>query len=184
MSDNFKFRAMTYNLHLFGDASGLVGDIVDFVSIFGIGSPLTYYDDQRLIKIIRAIRTESPLPDVSGLTEVWDKRFADRLVKKLSDLYPYFAIGSYVRSSDDSITFALPDFDILGAGLLLMSRHPFDGEPVFYPYMSEAGFDAWAEKGVLAARIQVPDISATVGVLLTHLQADSDKADVRREQLS
>ena len=184
MSDNFQFRAMTYNLHLFGDAPGLVGDVVDFFSIFGIGKPLTYYDDQRLTEIIRAIRAESPLPDVIGLTEVWDKRFADRLVEKLSDLYPYSAVGSYVRSSDGAITFALPDFDILGAGLLLMSRHPFNGDPVFHPYMSESGFDAWAEKGVLAARIQVPGISATVGVLLTHLQADKDKADVRREQLS
>ena len=182
MPDSFKFRAMTYNLHLFGDSSGLI-DLVDFASIFGIGDPLTFYDDQRLTEIIRAIRAESPQSDVIGLTEVWDKRFAALLVEKLRDLYPYFAIGSYVPSSDGAITFALPDFDILGAGLLLMSKHPFDGEPVFYPYMSEAGFDAWAEKGVLAARIQVPDISATVGVLLTHLQADSDKADVRREQL-
>ena len=182
MPDSFKFRAMTYNLHLFGDSSGLI-DLVDFASIFGIGDPLTFYDDQRLTEIIRAIRAESPRPDVIGLTEVWDKRFAALLVEKLRDLYPYFAIGSYVPSSDGAITFALPDFDILGAGLLLMSKHPFDGEPVFYPYMSEAGFDAWAEKGVLAAKIQVPDINATVGVLLTHLQANSDEADVRRDQL-
>ena len=186
MLDSFKFRAMTYNLHLFGDSAA------------GIE---TFNDDQRLTEIIRAIRAESAPPDVIGLTEVWDESFAERLKNELSDLYPYVAVGSFESNVGVAVAtillgglviptaiwaalIASGATNIIGSGLVLMSRHPFDSEPVFHPYMSESGFDAWAEKGVLAARIQVPSISATVGVLLTHLQADSDKADVRREQLS
>ncbi|MYB39983.1 hypothetical protein F4X86_01640 [Candidatus Saccharibacteria bacterium] len=67
---------------------------------------------------------------------------------------------------------------------MLLSRHPFDGDPTFHPFSTEAGFDAWADKGVLAARINVPGAAATVGVLLTHLQADRDQAEVRRLQLA
>ncbi len=185
MSYRFKFRAMTYNLHLFGNSLGAIDNYVDVASTLGIADPLTFYDDQRLSEFIYIIRNKLHRPpDVIGLTEVWDKSLAERLEDELSDLYPHIAAGSYVSSRDGAITFSLPDFDVLGAGLLLMSRYPFDGDPVFHPYISEAGFDAWAEKGVLAAKIQVPDIAATVGVLLTHLQADSDEADIRRDQLA
>lgn len=183
MPDNFEFRVMTYNLHLFGDSLGTIDTIVDIASNFG-ADPLTFYDDQRLSEFIYIIRNKfRPLPDVIGLTEVWDKSFAERLENELGDLYPYIETGSYVHHPDNGIAFSLPDFDVLGAGLLLMSKYPFDGDPVFHPYISEAGFDAWAEKGVLAAKIQIPDISATVGILLTHLQANSDEVDVRRDQL-
>ena len=189
MPDSFTFRAMTYNLHLFG------GSVAGFE---------TFNDDQRLTEIIRAIRAESPPPDVIGLTEVWDCRFAERLENELGDLYPYIAVGSFESNVGVAVTTILLGglfipaalwlglidagaVNAIGSGLVLMSRYPFDGDPVFHPYISEAGvfesFDAWAEKGVLAVKIQVPDISATVGVLLTHLEADSDKADVRRDQL-
>ena len=51
MVDKSSLRAMTYNLHLYGDANGLL-DI-------GIGG-LEYYDQQRLTKFIENMRKENP----------------------------------------------------------------------------------------------------------------------------
>lgn len=184
MRQDFRFRALTYNVHLFGRSMAGISDIVDILSGLGVMDSLTFHDEERLEEIIWAIRAESPHPDVIGLTEVWDKRFADRVVHELRDLYPHAVHGSTLSPGDASIVFKLPDWDVLGAGLLLLSRHPFDEDPTFHPFSTEAGFDAWADKGVLAARINVPGAAATVGVLLTHLQADRHQADVRRLQLA
>ena len=186
MRQEFRFRALTYNVHVFGNSLRKVGDIIDFLSFLPGVNPVTYHDEERLGEIIRAIRAESPHPDVIGLTEVWDKALADRVVNELRDLYPYAAHGSSPPNGNSAadMAFSLPDWDVLGAGLLLLSRHPFDGDPTFHPFGTEAGFDAWADKGVIAARVNVPGAAATVGVLLTHLQADRDQSDVRRLQLA
>ena len=201
MSDSFKLRVMTYNLHMYGNANDLAG-----IDIGG----LEYYDRRRLTEFIKNVEKEEPLPDVIGLNEVWDEKLIEYIYGELRDLYPFMVKGSInsagitypdiegelewlglsvlgtydiVQGVIRWIGAALGSSNLIGSGLMLLSRHPIISHK-FVPYSSEAGFDAYAEKGVLAAKIQVPDIAATVGVLLTHLQADSDEADVRRGQLS
>lgn len=70
-----------------------------------------------------------------------------------------------------------------GAGLLLLSRHPFDSSD-FLPHPARADLERLARKGVLRAVIRSSEGSATT-VLLTHMQEGDSLAAraARREQI-
>ena len=205
MVNNFRFRAMTYNVHLYGDAADVVG------------IPLGGYceDDKRLTEFIRLVRQENPLPDVIGLNEMWDEDLIRRLQRELEDLYPYAVEGSVnsawsiapdpltaIQETQGELAYLIIPFwglwefsqglgrlvlslvgagNLIGSGLVLLSRYPIAAHQ-FIPYMEESGSDIYAEKGILVVAIQPPDVDATMVVILTHMQAGNQDA-TRGEQI-
>ena len=202
MVDRFGLRVMTYNVHMFGEANELIG--IDFGGV-------QFHDRRRLDEFIRMVQEENPLPDVIGLNEMWDEELIEHLERELRELFPYSARGSVssawslapdtkaamneVQGELDYL--ALPFYwgweilqglgrlfggNLLGSGLVLLSRYPIVGHK-FIPYAAEAGLiESASEKGVLIATIQPPHVDVIVGVMLTHTQA-GDEDVVRRDQL-
>ena len=58
--------------------------------------------------------------------------------------------------------------DILGSGLLLLSKHPIETSE-FIPHRGKADTDQFAQKGILRANIRLPN-SLLLSTFLTHLQ--------------
>ena len=55
MRQDFGFRALTYNVHLFGRSMAGISDIVDILSGLGVMDSLTFHDEERLEEIIWGI---------------------------------------------------------------------------------------------------------------------------------
>ena len=58
------------------------------------------------------------LPDVVGLSEMWTEDDRERVTNELRDLYPNFVEGPH-----DPIDLVVTDAELMGGGLLLLSRH-------------------------------------------------------------
>lgn len=98
--------------------------------------------------------------DVVGLEEMWDGSARSHFLELVSEQYPYRADfhGTYGRS-----------------GLVLISRRPFLGDPVFVPYEQTGKWwkpwtgEWWGGKGVGGVRIQADQ--SDPWVFVTHLHA-------------
>ena len=120
--------------------------------------------DAALGKLISVLRERQP--DVVGLSEMWTSSDRRRVARELADLYPYMIEGPHEASVDLLVT----DFEFMGGGLLLLSRHPIiAGAQTVFRQCS--GDDCLANKGVLHARIQRTGHPCAVDVFLTHTQA-------------
>jgi endonuclease/exonuclease/phosphatase family metal-dependent hydrolase len=119
--------------------------------------------DAALGALIARLRTHQP--DVVGLSEMWTEDDRERVTGELRDLYPYFVEGPH-----DSINLVVTDMELMGGGLLLLSRHRIvaSGSTL---YRQCSGDDCLSNKGVLHARVQRTGSPCPVDVFLTHTQA-------------
>ena len=122
--------------------------------------------DAALGALIRRLRDRAP--DVVGLSEMWSADDRKRVTSELGDLYPFVAEGPHEASVDLGLT----EFELMGGGLLLLSRHRIvAGGGTIYRQCS--GDDCLSNKGVLHARIEPIGHPCMVDLFLTHTQAAS-----------
>ena len=97
---------------------------------------------------------------------MWTSSDRARVTSELADLYPHTIEGPHEPSVDLGVT----DVELMGGGLLLLSRHPI----VAYAqtlYRQCSGDDCLTNKGALHARIRRTGHPSAVHVFLTHTQA-------------
>lgn len=114
--------------------------------------------EKAISRLIQGIRQEAP--DVVGLCEVFGNDERASIVARLQDIY-----GFHLQGPDED------DVEEDG-GLLLLSRHPIVAHHQTI-YRQCAGEDCLSNKGVLHARIVVPNHPAPYDLFLTHLQNPS-----------
>src|SRR5205823_4886002 len=119
--------------------------------------------DAALGALIARLRAHQP--DVVGLCEMWTEDDRERITGELRDLYPYVLDGPH-----DPIDLVVTDVELMGGGLLLLSRHRIvaSGSTV---YRHCSGDDCLTNKGVLHARVQRIGSPCPVDLFLTHTQA-------------
>lgn len=105
-------------------------------------------------------------PDVVGLSEMWTSGARSRVTEALRTIYPYFVEGPH----EDEIDVGPVEFELMGGGLLLLSRHPIVASAQTV-YRQSSGDDGLTNKGALHARIQPVGHPCGVDVFLTHTQA-------------
>jgi hypothetical protein len=120
--------------------------------------------DRALDHLIEALRTRAP--DLVGLSEVWTDADRGAVRDGLADIYPYTIDGPH----DPLLDTPFRDVEMMGGGLLLMSRHRIVASSSSV-YRQCAGDDCHANKGVLHARVCPRGHPCTVDVFLTHSQA-------------
>jgi hypothetical protein len=120
--------------------------------------------DRALDHLIAILRARQP--DVVGLSEMWTDGDRERVQEELKDLYPHCIDGPH----DPLIETPLGDVDLMGGGLLLLSRHRMVATAATV-YRQCSGDDCLAAKGVVHARIQPSGHPCPVDVFLTHTQA-------------
>lgn len=143
-------------------------------------TPLTYYAqnmallpwplykgsdrDSALAHLIAVLRVGRP--DVVGLSEMWEGDERDTIRAALADVYPHTIQGPH----EPLLETPLGDPEIMGGGLLLLSRHPIVvAESTIFRQSS--GDDGIANKGVVHARVVPRGHPCPVDVFLTHTQA-------------
>jgi endonuclease/exonuclease/phosphatase family metal-dependent hydrolase len=143
-------------------------------------TPLTYYAqnmgllpwplykgadrDRAVDHLIDVLQTTRP--DVVGLSEMWTADDRDRVRTELADTYPYSIEGPH----DPLLATPLGDLELMGGGLLLLSRHRIVTSSSTV-YRQCSGDDCLANKGVLQARVFPRGNPCAVDVFLTHTQA-------------
>lgn len=113
--------------------------------------------------------------DVACLQELFDERQRAAMAQQ-------FTAAGYnvIAKADDGDVFHED------SGLFIASKHPLHAKWQFNEYGEKAGSDAFADKGILGCLILLD--KATYGcsnlrLFNTHLQASSDRADVRASQI-
>jgi endonuclease/exonuclease/phosphatase family metal-dependent hydrolase len=119
--------------------------------------------DAALGRLIAALRERQP--DVVGLSEMWTSSDRGRVMSELADLYPHAIDGPH-----EAIDLVGTDVEVMGGGLLLLSRHPIEAHAQTL-YRQCSGDDCLTNKGVLHARIRRTGHPCPVDVFLTHTQA-------------
>jgi endonuclease/exonuclease/phosphatase family metal-dependent hydrolase len=113
-----------------------------------------------LIARLREVR-----PDLVGLSEMWTAGDRQTVIDAVRDIYPYSVEGPH-----DPIDLVVTDVEVMGGGLLLLSRHRIlTGAATVYRQCS--GDDCLANKGALHARVERRGSPSPVDVFLTHTQA-------------
>ncbi len=155
-------KVLTYNTHLFGP---------------GVAPT---FDDGRRAELIGEIVAQTFAEeglDVVGLTEVWDEDLADVIMQRVGSPEASSFYGDAIDSGS-----------LENSGLLLLSRHPLTNRRQVF-YHDESGFlEPLASKGFLEATMTVTrtdGFTGTLGIFLTHTQADQthDDVDTRALQL-
>jgi virginiamycin B lyase len=129
---NETLTVLSYNTHLFGGSTATTAAAFKGITI-------TYEDDLRAEKIAERIRNSGA--DIVALQEVWKYTRQEWFVEQVRDWYPW---GWY--PPDSSLD------PLATSGLVLLSKRPlhYCG---FAKFSNLNDDDAWAKKGVLAARI-------------------------------
>jgi endonuclease/exonuclease/phosphatase family metal-dependent hydrolase len=99
-------------------------------------------------------------------------------VKRVTEGFYDLVLGALGQS-----VHAIP---VTGSGLLLLSRYPVR-QVNFHTFHHKAGFDAWAQKGVLHAvvcRDTTSEETDCLDVFVTHLQAGATRQAQRRGQVN
>lgn len=112
------------------------------------------------------VRLRERRPDVVGLSEMWTDGDRTRIRDELRDIYPYSVEGPH----EDLIDVGPVEFELMGGGLLLLSRHPIVASAQTV-YRQSSGDDGLTNKGALHARIQPIGHPCGVDVFVTHTQA-------------
>lgn len=172
--------AMFFNTHLFGSRLPVARALAELK-----GDRLEYRDLQRAELIaseLVRLGAEQTGPGLVGLCEVWDDDLAEILIHSTSLVFPH----SYRPAKFNQAG------NLLGSGLLLLSKHPFVRTPEFGAYWKESGSlepilggeaDAHSQKGFVRAIILLPS-GERVAFFITHLQAGAENKyqDIRRTQ--
>lgn len=98
-------------------------------------------------------------PDIVGLSEMFVNQIRDDFYDIVKDVYPFRLTGPATTIIDPRSN----------GGLMLLSRHPFSDTNEFF-YDHAAGVDALSTKGILHARISVPNHPTPYDIFLTHTQ--------------
>jgi endonuclease/exonuclease/phosphatase family metal-dependent hydrolase len=168
------------------DNHSLVHDVVNGTRTVGGAiselvhdTPLTFYaqnmallpwpfykgidSDGALGRLISVLRERQP--DAVGLSEMWMSSDRERVMSELADIYPHAIDGPH-----EAIDLGVTDVEVMGGGLLLLSRHPIVAHAQTL-YRQCSGDDCLTNKGVLHARIRRTGHPCAVDVFLTHTQA-------------
>ena len=144
-------------------------------------TPLTYYAQNMALlpwPLYKGVDRDAALghlvarlrerrPDVVGLSEMWDGDERDDIRERLADLYPHSIEGPHESFLE---TPAGGGLEVMGGGLLLLSRHPITSAASTI-YRQSSGDDGLANKGVLHARLAPRGHPCELDVFLTHTQA-------------
>ena len=152
---------LTYNTHLFEGVS-----IQQYFP--------RYQDETRRAHIAAEIRASGA--DIVALQEVWATPWQEWFANELEANYPYAA---YVDSTCDTYVFGI---DALDDGVLLLSKWPLSDVKFekFWTYTQcniTAGCDAWANKGVITATVNVGGAPIRIGISHTLTGPDDDKSN-------
>lgn len=104
-------------------------------------------------------------PDLVGLSEMWTSGDRETVLDAVRDIYPYSVEGPH-----DPIDLIVTDVELMGGGLLLLSRHPIVASAASV-YRQCSGDDCLSNKGVLHARVERRGSPSPIDVFLTHTQA-------------
>ncbi|MDH5492622.1 MAG: endonuclease/exonuclease/phosphatase family protein [Myxococcales bacterium] len=135
-------------------------------------------DPQRAKRIAAALRRKKRSWDVVCLQEVFDEDQRGVLLAQLRAKRARLAPGfrAFHAKADDG------DFLHEDSGLFVASRHRI-GLRRFHEYAATAGADAWADKGVLALRLDTERrLGCKLVVFTTHMQADAHHGRTRSKQ--
>lgn len=180
-AENSPVGAMFFNAHLFGDVLPLAESAARLR-----GDRLKYRELERTELIgteLARLGTPDSGPAIVGLCEVWDENLADVLRFLTSSVFPHqFRPVRFNQAGN-----------LLGSGLLLLSKHPFVRTPEFGAYWRESSIidlvlggeaDSYSQKGFVRAMIALPS-GGHLAMFFTHLQAGADSRyqDIRRDQL-
>lgn len=102
-------------------------------------------------------------PDVVGLCEVFDDSQRGNIIELLDNKYHHY--NGPERSS------ILEGGSVQDGGLLLLSKFQLRDKKQIV-YTKSAGFDSWADKGVIHAKIEI-DATHKFNLFLTHAQSTS-----------
>lgn len=149
-------RVVSYNTHLFGNPS--IPGLPRFMDVERANWMIPSFVNENLVNNT----------DILGLQEVWDPVFWSWFAAQGS--YPSGFYGGDHGSGGD----------ILNSGLALFSKFTLQ-DTQQYAYQDQAGFDQFAHKGFLHARITKGGIG--IEIFLTHTQADDEPA-VRASQMN
>jgi hypothetical protein len=178
-----ELTVLAYNTHLFEDSSAdCLCDCAKYWydTTFGlkgwncIWGDYVFEDDTRREAI--ALMVEDSGADIVVLQEVWAPSWWQWFVDRLEPNYPYaeflpsniscdVVIGSPCNGKGFCDTDLLPT---LGSGMVLLSKLPLDNVKFKrFPTFTQCdmgGCEAWSDKGVLTADVNVGGITIRVGV--------------------
>lgn len=109
--------------------------------------------------------------DVVGLTEGW--AHADGIADGVKSLYPYRGHAPGVDLLGGEVPWPFAAGRALGAGIVLLSRHPFLAADE-RAYRDSAGSEGFVNKGISWVRIHPAGLPAPIDLFLTHTQAVYD----------
>ena len=148
-------------------------------NIAGLPEPISEDPLVRIPKLMDLIVAQKDQFDVICLQEVFSENVREIVINKLLPDFPY---------QIDRSTYNMPGVTnyvnwLENSGLFLASKIPIKHRQ-FIPFHEAGGSDAYAWKGLLAAKLATPGGKEFM-VFTTHLQSDADGrfADVRKAQL-
>jgi endonuclease/exonuclease/phosphatase family metal-dependent hydrolase len=158
-----ELTVLTYNTHLFKG-----------VSVDAFMKTKIYEDETRRTHIAAEIRASGA--DIVGLQEVWAIPWQEWFADRLKATYPYHAM------IDNTCDTSLLGIDALDDGVLLLSKWPlsdvkFDKFPAFTQCNIWEGCDAWANKGVITATVNVNGAPIRIGISHALTGEDDDKSN-------
>ncbi len=159
---------LLYNAHLFGDNPSWGNALTNFVT----GRPQKHFDNERLSALVITLRTfgqGGKAPDVIGLCEIWDNRYASFIDRNLKALYQYsYRPRIKPGTSRERI--------VLGPGLMLLTKLRII-QKSWTPFHNTNSLDSLSQKGFLHVRLAA-NKKRRVNVILTHLQSGMTKEDI------
>lgn len=171
MSSTSSFHVLVYNTHLFGRIRP-VRLVQSLRAVWPAIPQITHRERERAALIAQRVLASEA--DVVGLLEVWDRRLLGDLRRRLAPAYPHV----YDRPN---ATWRRP----FGCGMAIYSRHPLQTVR-FVPFRRLVSHDRASNKGVVVARVALPD-GGPLGLFVCHTQAGYSHTpgeDQRRSNLA
>ncbi|MBS0625572.1 MAG: endonuclease/exonuclease/phosphatase family protein [Verrucomicrobia bacterium] len=112
--------------------------------------------DERIDQFIQYIN-ENPIYDCICLQELFDQSAIRKIIEKCRKNYPYMLLDAGPRTAG------------MNSGLAILSKYPLSS-PSFSQFREAEDDDAWANKGVLAAKLNLTEDNH-VAILDTHFQS-------------
>lgn len=115
-------------------------------------------------------RQDGTAPQLVAIQEAFHPR-TDELVAESG--YPYYRYGARGTSHSP-----------LPSGLIILSEYPIESAATV-DFARCVGWDCWANKGAVLARVRVPGLPAPLELIDTHMNAGRDDAElaIRRSQV-
>ncbi len=129
-------------------------------------------EEERAAQLARALIEFDGDPDVVLLQEIWSIKARDRLIKDLSQKYPYCKHPQTIGAGATALQ---------ASGLMVFSKYPLE-DFAFKEFTNGIGGDKAARKGIVGVRLTKNERHAAV--FTTHLQAGGKRdPSVKPDQL-